>query len=506
VKSARVMKKAVAYLEPYLLADKRGADRQTAGKILMATVKGDVHDIGKNIVGVVLACNNFDIVDLGVMVPLEKILDEAQAQNVDVIGLSGLITPSLDEMVYVAQAMEKRGMKVPLLIGGATTSRLHTAVKIAPAYSGPVVHVNDASRSVGVAAGLLGSGEAAYAETVAADYASRQRDKNYLTIEAARENGFKADWATTPITKPSFLGTKVLEDYDLAELAEYIDWTPFFHTWELKGRYPRILTDENLGEAATKLFEDAQAMLKRIIDEKLLTARAVLGFWPANTVDYDTIEIYADDNRDTVATEFFTLRQQGEKGPGIRNIAFSDFLAPKNSGRADYMGGFAVTAGIGIEKLLEKFEADHDDYSSIMVKALADRLAEAFAERLHERVRREFWGYAPDEHLTGDDLIQEKYRGVRPAPGYPGCPDHTEKITLFQLLDAGAKTGITLTENLAMYPASSVSGMYYAHPDARYFGLGRIGVDQVSDIARRKGVETAELERWLMPNLNYEPK
>ncbi|SFQ77245.1 methionine synthase [Hymenobacter arizonensis] len=513
VKSARVMKKAVAYLEPYLLADKRGADRQTAGKILMATVKGDVHDIGKNIVGVVLACNNFDIVDLGVMVPLEKILDEAQAQNVDVIGLSGLITPSLDEMVYVAQAMEKRGMKVPLLIGGATTSRLHTAVKIAPAYSGAVVHVNDASRSVGVAAGLLGSGEAAYAETVAADYAalradyaSRQRDKNYLTIEAARENGFKADWATTPITKPTFLGTKVLEDYDLAELAEYIDWTPFFHTWELKGRYPRILTDENLGEAATKLFEDAQAMLKRIIDEKLLTARAVLGFWPANTVGHDTIEIYADDNRDTVATEFYTLRQQGEKGPGIRNIAFSDFLAPKDSGRADYMGGFAVTAGIGIEKLLEKFEADHDDYSSIMVKALADRLAEAFAERLHERVRREFWGYAPDEHLTGDDLIQEKYRGVRPAPGYPGCPDHTEKITLFQLLDAEGKTGITLTENLAMYPASSVSGMYYAHPDSRYFGLGRIGRDQVADIAQRKGVETAELERWLMPNLNYEPK
>ncbi|WP_426060528.1 methionine synthase [Hymenobacter sp. B1770] len=513
VKSARVMKKAVAYLEPYLLADKRGADRQTAGKILMATVKGDVHDIGKNIVGVVLACNNFDIVDLGVMVPLEKILDEAQAQNVDVIGLSGLITPSLDEMVYVAQAMEKRGMKVPLLIGGATTSRLHTAVKIAPAYSGAVVHVNDASRSVGVAAGLLGSGEAAYAETVAADYAalradyaSRQRDKNYLTIEAARENGFKADWATTPITKPTFLGTKLLEDYDLAELAEYIDWTPFFHTWELKGRYPRILTDENLGEAATKLFEDAQAMLKRIIDEKLLTARAVLGFWPANTVGHDTIEIYADDHRDTVATEFYTLRQQGEKGPGIRNIAFSDFLAPKDSGRADYMGGFAVTAGIGIEKLLEKFEADHDDYSSIMVKALADRLAEAFAERLHERVRREFWGYAPEEHLTGDDLIQEKYRGVRPAPGYPGCPDHTEKITLFQLLDAEGKTGITLTENLAMYPASSVSGMYYAHPDARYFGLGRIGVDQVADIARRKGVELPELERWLMPNLNYEPK
>ncbi|MBF9141463.1 methionine synthase [Hymenobacter properus] len=513
VKSARVMKKAVAYLEPYLLADKQGSDRQTAGKILMATVKGDVHDIGKNIVGVVLACNNFDIVDLGVMVPLEKILDEAQAQQVDVIGLSGLITPSLDEMVYVAQAMEKRGMKTPLLIGGATTSRLHTAVKIAPAYSGPVVHVNDASRSVGVAAGLLGSGEVAYAETVAADYAalradyaSRQREKNYLTIEAARENGFKSDWDTVSITKPSFLGTKVLEDYDLAELAEYIDWTPFFHTWELKGRYPRILTDETLGEAATKLFEDAQAMLKRIIDGKLLSARAVLGFWPANTVDYDTIEVYADDTREAVATEFFTLRQQGEKGPKIPNLAFSDFLAPKESGRADYLGGFAVTAGIGIEKLLEQFAADHDDYSSIMVKALADRLAEAFAERLHERVRREFWGYAPDEHLSGDDLIQEKYRGVRPAPGYPGCPDHTEKITLFNLLDAEGKTGISLTENLAMYPASSVSGLYYAHPDSRYFGLGRIGLDQVSDIAHRKGMATAELERWLMPNLNYEPK
>ena len=512
VKSARVMKKAVAYLEPYLLADKQSGERQTAGKILMATVKGDVHDIGKNIVGVVLACNNFDIVDLGVMVPLEKILDEAQRQQVDVIGLSGLITPSLDEMVYVAQAMQKRGMKIPLLIGGATTSRLHTAVKIAPSYSGPVVHVNDASRSVGVAAGLLGSGERAYAQTVAddyatlrTDYASRQRDKNYLSIEAARANGFKSDWATVAITKPSFLGSKLLEDYDLAELARYIDWTPFFYTWELKAAYPRILTDEKLGEAATKLFADAQAMLTRIIDGKLLTARAVLGFWPANTVGYDTIEIYADDSRDTVAAEFFTLRQQGEKGPTISNVAFSDYLAPKESGRADYLGGFAVTAGIGIEKLIEQFDADHDDYSSIMVKALADRLAEAFAERLHERVRREFWAYAPDEHLTGDDLIQEKYHGVRPAPGYPGCPDHTEKITLFQLLDAEGKTGISLTENLAMYPASSVSGMYYAHPDSRYFGLGRIGVDQVADIARRKGMALPELERWLMPNLNYEP-
>ena len=513
VKSARVMKKAVAYLAPYLLADKKGSERQTAGKILMATVKGDVHDIGKNIVGVVLACNNFDIVDLGVMVPLERILDEAQKQQVDVIGLSGLITPSLDEMVYVAQAMEKRGLKIPLLIGGATTSRLHTAVKIAPSYSGPVVHVNDASRSVGVAAGLLGSGERAYAQTVAddyatlrADYASRQRDKSYLSVEAARDNGVKSDWNTVSITKPSFLGTKVLEEYDLAELARYIDWTPFFHTWELKGRYPRILEDATLGEAATRLFADAQAMLTRIIDGKLLTARAVLGFWPANTVDYDTIEIYADDTRGAVTNEFFTLRQQGEKGSRIPNIAFSDFLAPKETGRADYLGGFAVTAGIGIEKLIEQYEADHDDYSSIMVKALADRLAEAFAERLHERVRREFWAYAPDEHLTNEDLVQEKYRGVRPAPGYPGCPDHTEKITLFNLLDAGDKIGITLTENLAMYPASSVSGLYYAHPDSRYFGLGRISIDQVADIARRKNMPLPELERWLMPNLNYEPK
>ncbi|MCA8833234.1 methionine synthase [Hymenobacter pini] len=512
VKSARVMKKAVAYLEPYLQAEKASAERQSAGKILLATVKGDVHDIGKNIVGVVLACNNFDIVDLGVMVPLEKILDEAVAQKADVIGLSGLITPSLDEMVYVAQEMERRGLDTPLLIGGATTSRLHAAVKIAPAYSGPVVHVNDASRSVGVAAGLLGSGKAAYARTVRDeydtlrhDYAGRQREKSYLSIEAARENGFKADWDTTPITKPSFLGTKVLEDYPLAELAEYIDWTPFFYTWELKGRFPRILEDETVGEAATQLYNDAQRMLQQIIDEKLLTARAVLGFWPANTSDYDTIEVYTDESREQLQTEFFTLRQQSEKSAGVPNLAFSDFVAPKETGRQDYIGGFAVTAGIGIEKLLDQYEQDHDDYSSIMVKALADRLAEAFAERLHQRVREEFWGYASDEHLSNEDLIQEKYRGVRPAPGYPGCPDHTEKITLFELLDAENTTGIRLTENLAMYPASSVSGLYYAHPDSRYFGLGRIGRDQVADIAARKNMPLAELERWLTPNLNYDP-
>ncbi len=513
VKSARVMKKAVAYLQPYLEAEKEGAARQTAGKILLATVKGDVHDIGKNIVGVVLACNNFEIVDLGVMVPLERILDEAQKQGADIIGLSGLITPSLDEMVYVAREMEKRRLTTPLLIGGATTSRLHTAVKIAPAYSGSAVYVNDASRSVGVAASLLGSGKDVYNQTIKdeyealrVDHAGRQRDKNYLTIQAARANGYHADWETAPITKPGFLGTKVLDNYPLEELARYIDWTPFFHTWELKGRYPRILEDENLGEAARKLFEDAQKMLAEVIADKSLTARAVLGFWPANTKDYDTIEIYEDDTRQQVRDEFFTLRQQGEKGPGVPNVAFSDYLAPRESGRADYIGGFAVTAGLGIEKLIEKYEADHDDYSSIMIKALADRLAEAFAERLHQRVREEFWGYAPHENLSGEELIKEEYRGIRPAPGYPGCPDHTEKITLFRLLDAENQTGIILTENLAMYPTAAVSGMYYAHPAARYFGLGKIGADQVADLAARKHMPLPELERWLMPNLNYDPQ
>ncbi len=413
-------------------------------------------------------------------------------------------------MVYVAQEMEKRGLKTPLLIGGATTSRLHAAVKIAPQYSGPIVHVNDASRSVGVAASLLGSGQEVYAHAIRdeyrqlrEDYAGRQRDKNYLPIEAARANGFQADWAATPIVTPTFLGTKTLDNYDLAELAEYIDWTPFFQTWELKGRYPRLLTDENVGEAATQLFADAQKMLRRIIDEKWLTARAVVGFWPANTVGHDTIQVFQDETRQQVQTEFFTLRQQSEKAAGVPNLAFSDFLAPKETGRADYLGGFAVTAGIGIEEHLERFAQEHDDYSSIMLKALADRLAEAFAERLHQRVREEFWGYDPAENLSNDDLIQEKYKGVRPAPGYPGCPDHTEKITLFQLLDAENATGIRLTENLAMYPASSVSGLYYAHPDSRYFGLGRIGQDQVQDMAERKHMPLPELERWLMPNLNY---
>jgi 5-methyltetrahydrofolate--homocysteine methyltransferase len=513
VKSARVMKKAVAYLQPFLEAEKEGAARQTAGKILLATVKGDVHDIGKNIVGVVLACNNFEIVDLGVMVPLERILDEAQKQGADIIGLSGLITPSLDEMVYVAREMEKRRLQVPLLIGGATTSRLHTAVKIAPAYSGSAVYVNDASRSVGVAASLLGSGKDAYTQTIRDEYqalredhAGRQRDKSYLSIKAARKNGFKADWETTPITKPTFLGTKVLDNYPLEELAQYIDWTPFFHTWELKGRYPRILEDANLGEAARKLFEDAQKMLAEVIANKSLTARAVIGFWPANTKDHDTIEVYEDDTRQQLRDEFFTLRQQSEKAPGVHNVAFSDYLAPKETGRADYLGGFAVTAGLGIEKLIEQYEADHDDYSSIMIKAIADRLAEAFAERLHQRVREEFWGYSPNENLSGEELIKEEYRGIRPAPGYPGCPDHTEKITLFRLLDTEKQTGIILTENLAMYPTAAVSGLYYAHPAASYFGLGKIGQDQVADMAERKHMPLPELERWLMPNLNYDPQ
>ncbi|KUG09978.1 methionine synthase [Solirubrum puertoriconensis] len=517
VKSARVMKRAVAWLEPYMQAERDaaaadGIGRQTAGKVLLATVKGDVHDIGKNIVGVVLACNNYEVIDLGVMVPLEKIIDEAQRLQADIVGLSGLITPSLDEMVYVAQGMEKRGLRVPLLIGGATTSRLHTAVRIAPAYNGPVIHVNDASRAVPVASQLLGLGRDAYANDVAQEYlqlrddhAGRQRNKDYVTIEEARRQKFQADWAAADITKPSFLGAQVFDDYPLTELLDYIDWTPFFHAWELKGRYPRILDDATYGEAARKLFADAQVLLQRIIDEKLLTARATVGFWPANTVDSDTIEIYADDTtREQVLAETYTLRQQSLKAPGLPYFAFSDFLAPKDSGRADYLGGFAVTAGIGLDELVAEFEAQHDDYSAILAKALADRLAEAMAERLHERVRRELWGYAPQEHFSNEDLIKEEYRGIRPAPGYPGCPDHTEKITLFQLL-GNNDTGISLTENLAMYPTASVSGFYYAHPDARYFGLGRIGKDQVEDLARRKGMPFADLERWLSPNLNYEP-
>ncbi|WP_187262229.1 methionine synthase [Pontibacter beigongshangensis] len=514
VKSARVMKKSVAYLLPFMEKEKLASDtsKSTAGTILMATVKGDVHDIGKNIVGVVLACNNYEVIDMGVMVPLDKILAEAEAQKVDIIGLSGLITPSLDEMTYVAQEMERRGLKIPLLIGGATTSRIHTAVKIAPKYSGPVVHVHDASRSVTVVSSLLSSSHETYEAEIRAEYQKlredhhgRTKDRAFATIAEARANKFKVDWQASQPVKPNLLGNKVFTNFPLHEIVPYIDWTPFFHTWELKRQYPKILNDPELGAEATKLFADAQEMLQQIVDEQLLEARAVVGFYPANVEADDTIEVYADDSRGNLLTEFHTLRQQGKKGAKVPNMAFSDFLAPKETGVQDYIGGFAVSAGFGIEKLIEKYEADHDDYRSIMVKALADRLAEAFAELMHAKVRKELWGYAPDEQLGNDELIKEQYQGIRPAPGYPGCPDHTEKITLFNLLKAEEQTGIILTENLAMYPASSVSGLYFSHPESRYFGLGKIGEDQVADIARRKGMPQEELERWLSPVLNYDP-
>ncbi|MBJ6117716.1 methionine synthase [Pontibacter sp. BT310] len=515
VKSARVMKKSVAYLLPFMEAEKLAGDtsKSTAGTILMATVKGDVHDIGKNIVGVVLACNNYEVIDLGVMVPLDKILSEAEAHKVDIIGLSGLITPSLDEMVYVAQEMERRGLKIPLLIGGATTSRVHTAVKVAPQYSGPVVHVHDASRSVTVVSSLLSSDRDKYIAEIKAEYQklredhlSRTKDRAFATIAEARANKYKVDWNTTQPTKPSFIGNKTYTNYPLSEIVPYIDWTPFFHAWELKRQYPKILNDPELGVEATKLFADAQEMLQEIVDKQLLEARAVVGFYPANVEADDTIEVYADDSRGNVLTEFHTLRQQGKKGANVPNLAFSDFIAPKETGVPDYIGGFVVSAGFGIEKLLEKYQAEHDDYKSIMVKALADRLAEAFAELMHAKVRKELWGYAPEENLSNEDLIRENYKGIRPAPGYPGCPDHTEKITLFNLLDAERTSGVILTENLAMYPTAAVSGLYFSHPESKYFGLGKIGEDQVADIAHRKGMPKEELERWLSPNLNYEPK
>lgn len=514
VKSARVMKKAVAHLLPFMEAEKKagsGKERANAGKILMATVKGDVHDIGKNIVGVVLACNNYEVIDLGVMTPLEKILSEAVKHNVDIIGLSGLITPSLDEMVYVAAEMENRGFKIPLMIGGATTSRIHTAVKIAPQYGKTVIHVNDASRSVTVAGNLLGKNREQFFADIKSEYdklrsdhRNRNSEKRYLSIEDARKNKLKVDWKSQQITTPSFFGTKKFVNFPLEEIAPFIDWTPFFHTWELKGHYPKILTQEGVGEEATRVFNDAQRLLQEIIDNKLLEARAIIGFYPANTQEDDTIIVYKDDSRKEELTRFHTLRQQGEKAKGLPNLSFSDFVAPVETGLKDYIGGFAVTAGVGIEKLLDKYLADHDDYNSIMVKALADRLAEALAELMHLRVRKEFWGYSPDEALDNESLIKEKYHGIRPAPGYPGCPDHTEKITLWNLMDVEKQTEIRLTENLAMYPASSVSGFYYASPESKYFGLGKIQKDQVVDMAARKNMSVEELERWLSPNLNYE--
>ncbi len=510
VKSARVMKKAVAYLLPYMEQDADGSASKS-GKVLLATVKGDVHDIGKNIVGVVLACNNYEVIDLGVMVPAEKILREAKAQNVDVIGLSGLITPSLDEMVHLAKEMEHDGFDIPLLIGGATTSRVHTAVKIEEKYKrGQAVHVLDASRAVTVVESLLGSRKDAFVAGIKEEYANmremharKRADKEVVTLAEARENKFKIEWKAEDLAKPNKLGITEFKDFPLSELIDYIDWTPFFQTWELAGRYPNILNDEVVGEAATKVFADAQAMLKKIVSEKWLTASGVVGIWPANAVG-DDVELYTDESRNAVLSTVHSLRQQSKKASNVANLALSDFVAPKETGLQDFIGGFAVTTGLGIESKLEEFANDHDDYNSIMLKALADRLAEAFAEKLHSIVRKETWGYEPNEALSNEELIREKYRGIRPAPGYPACPDHTEKPELFKLLNATSITGITLTESLAMVPTAAVSGWYFAHPQSKYFGLGKIEKDQVEDYATRKGMEIREVERWMGPNLNYD--
>ena len=521
VKSARVMKKAVAYLEPFLQEEKEanklagivGDGRQNAGKILMATVKGDVHDIGKNIVGVVLACNNYEIIDLGVMVSCDKILEEAKKQNVDIIGLSGLITPSLDEMVHVAKEMERLGFKTPLLIGGATTSKVHTAVKIAQNYSGPVVHVNDASKSVPVASSLISNElRDAFMVDVTKDYNRvREQNKNAqgqnkaISLEEARKNKFLIDWDKTSITTPAFLGNKVFTDYSLTEIAELIDWTPFFISWEMKGSYPKILKDPTRGEEARKLFADAQNMLKKIIDEKWLRAVAVIGIYPANAVHDDDIEVYSPspdlpEGKEVLCT-FHSIRQQTKKPAGQYNVALADFIAPK--GKTDYIGSFALTTGIGIDGHVKRFEEDHDDYSAIMLKALADRLAEAFAELMHKKVRTEIWGYAKGELLSNEELIKEEYAGIRPAPGYPAQPDHTEKLTIWKLLDVEKNTGIILTESLAMVPTAAVSGLYFSHNDTHYFGVGKINKEQVEDYAKRKKMSFADAEKWLGTILAY---
>jgi 5-methyltetrahydrofolate--homocysteine methyltransferase len=521
VKSARVMKQAVAYLMPFMEEEKArnlangvtGADKNSAGKIVLATVKGDVHDIGKNIVGIVLQCNNYEVIDLGVMVPAAKIIETAKAEGADIVGLSGLITPSLDEMGYFAAELERQGLKLPLLIGGATTSRVHTAVKIDPNYrSGPVVHVNDASRAVGVVASLMSpERRETYATEVRSEYAKisaahfrAQQDKKRITLAAARANAVPVDWSNYQPAKPTFLGTKVFADYPLEELVEVIDWTPFFQVWELTGRYPAILNDKVVGETARSLYDDARKMLDRIVKEKWFKASGVIGFWPANAVGDDVV-VYNDETRTTPIATYHTLRQQLEKREGRRNAALSDFIAPKDTGIADYIGGFTVTAGLGEDEIAARFKNANDDYSSILVKALADRLAEAFAERMHQRVRKEFWGYAPEESLGNEQLIKEEYQGIRPAPGYPAQPDHTEKETLFRLLDATRATGVELTESFAMWPGSSVSGLYYSHPESYYFGVGKIERDQVEDYAARKGRPVEEMERWLAPILNYIP-
>ena len=514
VKSARVMKQAVAHLVPYIEAEKaRSGDNKPKGKIVIATVKGDVHDIGKNIVTVVLQCNNFEVINMGVMVPCQKILDTAREHNADMIGLSGLITPSLEEMAYVAKEMQRQGFTIPLLIGGATTSRVHTAVKIEPNYtSGVTVYVTDASRAVGVCNNLLSSTlHDSYVAGIKTDYAktrelhaSKKPQGARYKLADARAHGLKTNWANYTPPKPSFIGVQALSDYSLAEISPYIDWTPFFQTWELSGRYPKILNDEVIGEAARNLFHDAQAMLKRIIDEKWLGANAVFGLFPANSVNSDDIEIYTDESRSQVAMTWHNLRQQMVKPEDKPNLSLGDFIAPKESGVADYIGAFAVTTGIGIDERVAEFESKHDDYNSILLKALADRLAEAFAELLHARVRREFWSYATDEQTSTEDLIDEKYRGIRPAPGYPACPDHTEKRALFELLDAPNKAGITLTESFAMLPTAAVSGFYFSHPQSQYFATAKADKDQIEDYAQRKGLSLEETERWLAPVLNYD--
>jgi 5-methyltetrahydrofolate--homocysteine methyltransferase len=508
VKSARVMKKSVAYLTPYLEEEKRrsGNVGQPAAKILLATVKGDVHDIGKNIVGVVLACNNYDVVDLGVMVPTEKIIEAAKREKVDVVGLSGLITPSLDEMVTVAKEMQREKMTLPLLIGGATTSRIHTAVKIDPVYDGPVVYVLDASRSVPVASELISKQTSENFKirvkeeykTLRADHENRKQNKNYISIAEARANRTKIDWSATQYTKPEFLGRKEFVKYPLEEIRKYIDWTPFFQTWMLAGRYPGIFEDSVVGVEAKKLFDDANKMLDEIVKSKSLQANGVIAFYNAVN-EGDDVKLFRKDQNDSFAT-FHFLRQQNKKAQNLPNFCLADFVSTEKG--KDYFGMFAVTAGIGLEKLVEKYKSMQDDYSEIMAKALADRLAEAFAECLHERVRKELWGYAKDEDLTTDQLITEEYKGIRPAPGYPACPDHTEKKLLFELLDAN-KVGITLTESYAMYPGAAVSGFYFSHPDSKYFGLGKIEKDQVVDYAKRKNMGVEEIEKWLSPNLSY---
>ena len=511
VKSARVMKQAVAWLMPFMEAEKEGQPRKAAGKILMATVKGDVHDIGKNIVGVVLQCNNYEVIDLGVMVPADRILDEARAHGVDIIGLSGLITPSLDEMVFVAAEMERRGFDIPLLIGGATTSKTHTAVKIEPAYRrGSTTYVLDASRAVGVVSGLL-SEERPRLEAVTRDeyirvreqFARGQEAKNRTPITRARANAHPVNWTEQPTVKPSFIGVQAIEG-DLADLARHIDWTPFFASWELVGRFPAILEDDIVGEAATDLYRDAQAMLKRIVEEKWFTAKGVVGFWPAQAVG-DDIAVFSDESRTAELARFHTLRQQMDKTGGKANLALSDFVAPADKAQ-DWIGAFAVTAGHGETEIAAKYKAAGDDYNAILSAALADRLAEAFAESLHRQVRTGLWGYAPDEPFDIDALISEKYQGIRPAPGYPAQPDHTEKATLFKLLDAETHTGMALTESYAMSPPASVSGLYFAHPQAHYFGVGKIDRDQVADYAQRKGWDLATAERWLAPILAYDPQ